>query len=179
MKSWFLLVTAALLCLSSMHASSNGYEKRAFEGKYGLWSGVRCVSNSVRVIAEFDAALMKKYSVEEIEADVQSDLANLAFPAVCKPGVVPAPATMALVELEIRTVVDDDGSLVYFVRLLADLPDGAFAKTSLNQLTSWESHGKLGHANPDRSRDMLRKAMSEQVEEFATFMSRARTLSRS
>jgi len=179
MKSWFLLVTAALLCLSSMHASQSVYEDRAFEGRYSLWSSVRCVSDSVRLVADFDPALMKMYSVDEMEADVRSDLSGLTFPVVCQPGVVPAPATMASIELEIRTVVDDDGSLVYFVRLLAELPDGAFVKTSLNQATSWESRGKLGRANPGRSRDMLRKAMSEQVEEFATFMSQARTLGRS
>ena len=176
MKKRFLFLTAALFCISSMQASQTAYEQRAFEGRYGLWGNVRCVSDSVRVTVEFDPSLMAEYSVDQMEADMRSDLARLVFPEVCEPGVIPEPATMVSVELEIRTVVEDDGSLVYFVRLLAVMPDGDFVKTVFNQRTSWESPGKLGYADQNRSRDMLRAAMSEQIGEFAAFMLRARTL---
>ncbi len=176
MKKCFLFLTAALFCISSAQAAATAYEQRAFKSSYGLWGNVRCVSDSVRVTVEFDPSLMAKYSVDQMEADMRSDLARLVFPEVCKPGVIPEPATMVLVELEIRTVVDDDGSLVYFVQLLAEMPDGEFVKTVFNQRTSWESPGKLGHADQGRSHDVLRAAMAEQMEEFAAFMVRARTL---
>jgi hypothetical protein len=176
MKKRILFLTAVLFCISSMQASQTAYEQRAFEGRYSLWSNVRCVSDSVRVTVEFDNSLMAQYSVDQMEADMRSDLAGLAFPEVCERGVVPEPATMVSVELEIRTVVDDDGSLVYFVRLLAVMPDGDFVKTVFNQRTSWESPGKLGSADHNRSRELLRSAMSEEIGEFAAFMRKARTL---
>ncbi len=175
MKKRILILTAALFCISSMQASQKGYERKAFEGRYSLWSNVRCVSDSVRVTVESDPALMAEYSVRQMKADMRSDLAGLAFPEVCEPGVIPEPSTMVSVELEIRTVVND-GSLAYFVRLLAVMPDGDFVKTVFNQRTSWESPGKLGYADQNRCRDMLRAAMSEQVGEFAAFMLKARTL---
>ncbi len=176
MKKRFLFLTAALFCISSMQASQTAYEQRAFEGRYSLWSNVRCVSDSVRVTVEFDNSLMAQYSVDQMEADMRSDLAGLAFPEVCESGMIPEPATMVSVELEIRTVVDDDGSLAYFVRLLAVMPDGDFVKTVFNQRTRWESPGKLGSADHNRSRELLRSAMSEEIGEFAAFMLRARTL---
>ncbi len=176
MKKCMLLLTAALFCISSTLASQTAYEQRAFKSRYSLWGNVRCVSDSVRVTVDFDRSLMAEYSVDQMEADMRSDVARLVFPEVCKSDATPEPATMVSVELEIRTVVDDDGSLLYFVRLLAVMPDGDFAKTVFNQRTSWESLGKLGYADQDHSREMLRAAMSEQIEEFAAFMLKARTL---
>jgi hypothetical protein len=176
MKKCFLLLIAALFCICSTQASQTAYERRAFEGRYSLWSNVRCVSDSVRVTVEFVPSLMAAYSVDQMESDMRSDLARLVFPEVCAHDVVPEPATMVALELEIWTVVDDDGSLVYFVQLLAEMPDGEFVKTVFNQRTSWESPGKLGHADRGRSHDVLRAAMAEQMEEFAAFMVRARKL---
>ena len=176
MKKYFWLLIAALFCIASTEASQTAYEKRAFKGRYSLWSNVRCVSDSVRVTVEFVPSLMALYSVDQMESDMRSDLARLAFPEVCEHDVVPEPATMVSLELEIRTAVDDDGSLVYFVQLLAEMPDGDFVKTVFNQRTSWESPGKLGYAGQGRSRDLLRAAMAEQIEEFAAFMVKARTL---
>lgn len=176
MKKGLLLLTAALFCISSTSAAPTVYEKRAFESRYSLWGNVRCVSDSVRVTADFDPSLMAEYSVNQMEADMRSDVVSLVFPGVCQSNVIPDPATMVSVELEIRTVVDDDGSLVYFVRLLAEMPDGEFVKTKFNQRTRWESPGRLGSADQNRSRAMLRAAMSEQIEEFAAFMLKARTL---
>jgi hypothetical protein len=166
----FVLVTATLLGVSSMQAAPTGYERKAFEGRYGLWSRVQCISDSIRVVAETDNSLLS-----QMELDARSQLARLGVPKMCDPSATPAPATMVSMELEIRTVAVADGSLAYFVQLRAEMPDGELVKTSFGQRTSWESTGKLGTTDPGHSRDQLRAALSEQIEEFATFMQNTRT----
>ena len=171
MKRVFLFLTVAMLGVSSMQAAPTGYERKAFEGRYGLWGNVQCIADSVRVYAETDNSLLS-----QMELDARAQLARLGVPKICDAGATPAPATMVSVELEIRTVGDDDGLLVYFVRLRAEMPDGEFVKTSFGQLTSWESTGRLGYTDPGHSRDRLRAALTEQIEEFAAFMQKARTI---
>ena len=170
MKRAFLFLTVVLLGIPSMQAAPTGYERIAFESRYGLWGNVQCIADSVRVIAETDNSLLSL-----MEVDARSQLAGLGVPKICELGATPAPATMVSVELEIRTMADDDGLMVYFVRLRAEMPDGEFLKKDFGQLTNWESTGKLGYTDEDRSRDTLRAAMAEQIEEFAEFMQKART----
>jgi len=170
MKRLFLLLTVGLLVVSATQAAPTGYERKAFEGRYGLWGNVQCIADSIRLSAETDHSLL-----ELMEADTRSQLAGLGVPRLCDPTTTPAPATMVSVELELRTVVDDHGSLAYFVRLRVEMPDGEFVKKDFGQLTNWESTGKLGYTDPDRNHDTLRAALSEQIEEFAAFMQRVRT----
>jgi len=170
MKRVFLFLTLVLLVVGSIQAAPTGYERRAFEGRYGLWGNVQCIADSVHVYADTDNSL-----VSQMEVEARSQLAGMGVPRICDTEATPAPATMVSVELELKTVVNDQGSIVYFVRLRATMPDGEFVKTSFGQLTNWESTGKLGYTDPDHSRDTLRAALSEQIEEFAAFMHRVRT----
>ena len=167
----FPLLIAALLVASSMQAAPTGYERRAFEGRYGLWSNVQCVSDSLSVTADTERAVL-----DRIEIDARSRLAGLGFPRICDAEATPAPATMVSVELEVRTVAAASGGLVYFVQMRAEMPDGEFLKKSFGQLTSWESTGKLGYTDRDLGEATLREAMGQQIDEFAAFMRRTRTM---
>jgi len=176
MKKSLVLLIVALLGISSLQAVETGYEKRAFAGRFSLWQNVRCVADSVRVIADSDQLPLTVFSLTELEAEARSGLARLVFPKLCDPSVAPAPATMASVAVEVLTVLGDQGDLVYFVRLRARMPDGDFKRTDFGQFTTWESSGRLGHAYHERIGDSLRVALAEQVEEFAAFMRKARAL---
>ena len=176
MRKLFLFLTVALVGISSTQAEQTNYERRAFERRYGLWGNVRCMADSVSMYVEIDRSVAAEFSETQMKADAKSHLDRLMFPKHCDPRVTPEPATMVSLEVDIRTVVDEDGSLAYFVRLRALMPDGDFTRHNFGQHTGWESSGKLGHARLGSSREALGAAMSEQIEEFAAFMRRARQM---
>lgn len=176
MKKIFLFLTLAALGICSAQAEVKGYERRAFEGRYALWGGVHCMADSVRVSADGDDWLLARYPVLQMEADAKSELSRLGFPGFCEASATPAPATMVAVVLEIRAEVGANGSLAYFVRLLANMPDGDFARKNFGQFTTWESDGKLGHTDGEHFRESIRVAMAEQIDGFARFMSRTRRI---
>jgi hypothetical protein len=176
MKHLLLILTAALLVTSATQAEETGYERKAFKSRYGLWENVRCMADAVQITTGTDRFRTSGFSVSKMEADARSQLAQLGFPNFCEPSTTPALLTMISVKLEIRTEVEDNGSFVYFVRLQAAVPDGDFARTNFGQSTTWESSGKLGYTPKDPGHSKLRAAVSEQIEEFATFMLRTRNM---
>ena len=176
MKKTLLFVTATLFCISSVLGAQSQAEEHAFEIRYGLWKNVQCVSDSVRVNVDFSHEMVRQYAVDQLQEDMRADLTRLGVPVVCRKDLTPKPATLAAVVLEVQTAVDEKGVVVYFVRLQAEMPDADFVKTVFNQRTAWQSAGELGQVVKAHSRAELRTAVTSQVEEFATFLQKVKTL---
>lgn len=170
MKKLFLVLTVVIVAISSTFAQQTGYERKAFAGRYGLWNKVHCIADSVSLVVEDGNSLAATYPPQQMQADIRADLEQLAFPGFCDSSRTPAPGTMVSVELEVRTELDDSGSLAYFVRMLVAMPDVDFVRSSYGQHTTWESPGKLGFTSRAQRDEALRSAIASQVEEFSEFM---------